>query len=159
MRDEVRALDPKQPFSAFLTMSEIKSAAMADRTFQMTLLAAFACIGLLLAAAGIYGLTAYSVAQRTREFGIRMALGATTDRILRSVLGEGALMGVAGVAVGIVAAAALTRTLQSFVYGVSTLDPLTFASVGVLLIMVAGLASVVPAIRAVRLSPTTALRE
>jgi len=159
IREAVRALDPKQPFSAFITMDEIKADAMSDETFQMTLLTIFAGIGLLLAAAGIYGLIAYSVTQRTREFGIRMALGATSDRILRSVVGQGATLGAIGVAVGVVAAVALTRTLRTFVYGVSTLDPLTFVSVGALLLAVAAAASLIPALRAVRLNPTSALRE
>jgi predicted permease len=159
IREAVRTIDPKQPFSAFVTMDDVKSGAMANQTFQMTLLTAFAVFGLLLATAGIYGLIAYSVAQRRREFGIRIALGASRERILRSVVREGVILGVIGVAAGLVAAFALTRTLQRFVYGVSTLDPLTFASVGALLIVVALAASLVPAIRAVRLSPTEALRE
>ncbi len=113
----------------------------------------------MLATAGIYGLIAYSVAQRTREFGIRMALGASRDRIVRAVLLQGASLGLIGVGVGLAGAFAFTRTLQNFVYGVSTLDPATFAGVSVLLIIVASVASVVPALRAVRLNPTTALRE
>jgi len=132
---------------------------MTNQAFQMTLLSTFAGIGLLLATAGIYGLITYSVAQRTREFGIRIALGASRDRILRSVVGQGATLGAIGVGIGLVAAFAVTRTLQKFVYGVSTLDPLTFASVAALLIVVAVVASLVPALRAVRLNPTVALRE
>ena len=159
IREAVRTIDPKQPFSAFVTMDDVKSGAMTNQTFQMTLLTAFAVFGLLLATAGIYGLIAYSVAQRRREFGIRIALGASRYRILRSVVREGAMLGVIGVAAGLVAAFALTRTLQRFVYGVSTLDPLTFASVGALLIVVAVVATLIPALRAVRLSPTAALRE
>jgi putative ABC transport system permease protein len=159
IREAVRAIDSKQPFSAFATMDEIKAGAMTDRTFQMTLLAILADIGLMLAAAGIYGLMAYSVTERTREFGIRIALGATRHRILRSVVRQGAMLGAIGVAVGVVAAFALTRTFQTFVYGVSTLDPLTFASVGALLIVVAVVASLVPGLRAVRMNPTTALKE
>ena len=159
IREALRTIDSKQPFSTFATMDAVKSGAMANQAFQMTLLSVFAGIGLLLATAGIYGLIAYSVAQRTREFGIRIALGATRDRILRSVVRQGATLGAIGVGVGLVAAFALTRTLQKFVYGVSTLDPLTFASVGALLIVVAVVASLIPALRAVRLNPTAALRE
>jgi putative ABC transport system permease protein len=159
IREEVRALDAKQPFSAFVTMDEIKADAMSDQTFQMTLLTIVAGIGLLLATAGIYGLIAYSVMQRTREFGIRMALGATRNRILGTVVRQGAMLGAVGVAAGSSAAAGLTRTLHNFVYGVSTLDPMTFVAVAALLIAVAAIASLVPAIRAVRLNPTTALRE
>lgn len=159
IREEVRSLDPKQPFSSFTTMDEVKAGFVEDQLFQMTLLGGFAIIGLLLASAGIYGLVAYSVTQRTREFGIRMALGASRDRILRSVVKQGAVLAGAGVAVGLVAAAALTRLLQNFVYGVSTLDPLTFATVAILLVVVSVLASLVPALRAVRLNPVSALRE
>jgi predicted permease len=159
IREELRGVDPKQPVSAFVTMEEVKAAAMSDETFQMTLLATLAGVGLVLATAGIYGLIAYSVAQRTREFGIRMALGATRDRIVRTVLLQGASLGVIGVGVGLAGALAFTRTLQNFVYGVSTLDPATFGAVSVLLVIVACVASVVPALRAVRLNPTTALRE
>jgi ABC-type antimicrobial peptide transport system permease subunit len=113
----------------------------------------------VLAFAGIYGLIAYTVAQRTREFGIRIALGATRGRILRGVLGEGAILAMTGVVIGVACGVVCTRALQNYVYGVSTLDPITFTSVGVLLITVAAAASVVPALRAVRLNPTVALRE
>jgi len=159
IEEEIRALDPRQPFSAFRTMSEVKSRAIATERFQMTLLTAFAVIGLLLAAAGIYGLLAYAVVQRTRELGIRMALGATRFRILRSVVWSGASLAGLGVAIGTAGALALTRTLQRFVWGVSTLDPLTFALVAVVLIAVSTAASVIPALRAVRLDPVSALRE
>ena len=138
---------------------QVKADAMSDQTFQMTLLTVLAGVGLILATAGIYGLIAYSVAQRTREFGIRMALGAPRDRIVRAVLLQGAALGAAGVVVGLAGAFALTRTLRNFVYGVSTLDPATFAAVSVLLVIVASVASVAPALRAIRLNPTTALRE
>jgi putative ABC transport system permease protein len=113
----------------------------------------------VLAFAGIYGLIAYTVAERTREIGIRIALGATAGRILSAVLREGVVLAVCGVAIGVACAAVVTRTLQEYVYGVSTLDALTFVTVAVLLIIVAALASLVPAVRAIRLKPTTALRE
>ena len=118
IREELRALDPKQPVTAIRSMSEVKARAMATETFQMTLLTVLASIGLLLAAAGIYGLVAYSVAQRTREFGIRLALGASR-RILVSVMRQGTILSVIGVLVGGVMAAAVMRTLRSFVFGVS----------------------------------------
>jgi predicted permease len=159
IREAIRTLDPRQPFSAFRTMEEVKSESVATEKFQMTLLAVFAGIGLMLAAAGIYGLIAFSVAQRTREFGIRMALGASRGRILRSVIWSGALLAIVGVAVGIGAGLLVMRSLQGFVWGVSTLDPATFSVVAAVLIAVAAIASVVPALRAVRLNPVTALRE
>jgi predicted permease len=159
IREELRAIDPMQPITAFRSIDEVKARAMAIETFQMTLLAIFAGIGLVLAVAGIYGLMAYSVAQRTRELGIRMALGATRRRILASVLRQGAGLAISGIAVGVVAAIGLTRTLQSFVFGVSTLDLSTFVGVAVILLVVALLATLLPAFRAVRLNPVAALRE
>ena len=159
IREAVRAIDSKQPFSSFVTMEDIKATSMVDQTFQMTLLTGLAAIGLVLAFAGVYGLIAYTVAERTRELGIRIALGATRGRILRGVLREGAVLATTGVVIGVVCGVVCTRALQHYVYGVSTLDPVTFASVGVLLIGVAAVASLVPAIRAVRLNPTAALRD
>jgi putative ABC transport system permease protein len=159
IREQIRLLDPKQPFSIFRTMSEVKSAAVSLQKFQMTLLAIFAGMGLLLASAGLYGLISYSVTQRTREFGIRVALGATRWRILRSVLWGGAILSILGVAIGMAAAATMTRGLEKFVWGVSTLDPFTFAGVALVLIAVAILACLLPAVRAVRLNPIIALRE
>ena len=140
-------------------MDEIKSAAVDDQRFQMTLLGVFAGIGLLLATAGVYGLVSYSAAQRTREFGIRMALGAPRALILRAVVKSGAILAVIGVAVGVAASIASSRVLQGFVWGVSPLDPTTFIFVALVLIVVAVLASLIPALRAVRLNPVTALRD
>jgi putative ABC transport system permease protein len=159
IREQIRTLDPRQPFSRFRTMPEVKAASIAGQKFQMTLLALFAGIGLLLASAGLYGLISYSVAQRTREIGIRMALGATHKRILLSVIWSGTGLAIVGVVVGTVAAVGVTRTLQGFVWGVSTLDPMTFGAVAVILTAVAALACLVPAVRAVRLNPVTALRQ
>jgi predicted permease len=159
IREEMRAVDPAQPISSFRSMDEIKAAQFQAERFQMTLLMLLAGIGLLLAGAGIYGLISYSVSQRTREFGIRMALGAGSAGILRSIVAQGALLALAGVAIGIAAAVAGARVIQSFLFDVSTRDPLTFAAVGGLLIFVAVVASLVPALRAVRLNPVAALRE
>ena len=159
IRTEMHALDPGQPISRFRSMEEIKAAQFQAERFQMTLLGLLAAIGLLLAAAGIYGLIAYSVSQRTREFGIRIALGARPAGILRSIVAHGALLALTGVVIGIAAAVAGARMIQSFLFDVSTKDPLTFAAVGGLLILVAVVASLVPALRAVRLNPVTALRE
>ena len=125
----------------------------------MKLLSGLAGLGLLLAVAGIYGLVAYMVAERGREFGIRMALGATRGRILQHVLRQGAVLASIGVVIGAGGALALNRTLKDFVYGVSTVDPFTFILVGLLLVGAACVASLVPALRAVRLTPVSALRE
>ena len=159
IRQAMRATDAKQPFSAFATMEEVKSTSMSNERFQMTLLSGLAGIGLLLAFAGIYGLIGYTVAERSREFGIRMALGASRARILRDVLRQGAVLAVVGVVIGAGAALAMNRALQDFVYGVSTVDLSTFATVGIILFAAACLASLIPAIRAVRLNPVAALRE
>jgi predicted permease len=158
IREELRAIAPRQPVTAVRSMDEIKTRAMATETFQMTLLTLFGGIGLLLAAAGIYGLIAYSVTQRAREFGIRMALGAGRRVILMSVLRQGATLAATGVAVGILASIGLTRSLQAFVFGVSPLDAPTFAIVAVVLVLVAVAASLVPAVRATRLDPVATLR-
>jgi putative ABC transport system permease protein len=159
IREEIRSLDPKQPIALFRTMVEVKAAAMALQKFQMTLLVIFAVIGLLLATAGLYGLISYSVLQRTREFGIRIALGATQGTILRSVIWSGTVLSLLGVAVGTAAAMMMTRALHNFVWGVSTLDPFTFGAVALILVVVAMLATLIPAVRAVRLNPVVALRE
>jgi len=137
----------------------VKAASMSDQTFQMMLLSGLAAIGLLLAFAGVYGLMAYMVAQRSREFAIRVALGASRARILKDVLRQGLILAFVGAVVGTAAALAMNRSLKSFVYGVSTLDPFTYVSVAALLITAAALASLVPALRAVRLNPVSALRE
>ena len=159
IREELRALEPRQPITAVRSIADIKARAMATETFQMTLLTTFAVIGLLLAAAGIYGLIAYSVVQRTREFGIRLALGAQPGEIVRSIVGQGAVLALVGVVIGIAAAGVGGTWLKTFLFGVSTHDPLTFVIVGTILILVAILASLVPALRAVRLNPVAALRE
>ncbi|MDQ3486369.1 MAG: ABC transporter permease [Acidobacteriota bacterium] len=159
IREELRSLDPKQPVTSIRSMSEVKARAMATETFQTMLLTAFASIGLLLAAAGIYGLIAYSVAQRTREFGIRLALGASRGRILLTVVRQGGLLAAAGIVAGVLAVLVLRRTLQSFVVDLATIDVATVAAVAALLLVVALLASLVPALRAVRLNPVAALRE
>jgi putative ABC transport system permease protein len=159
MREALRSLDPKQPFSTFRTMEEVKDAAVDFQRFQMTLMSVFGAVGLLLATAGVYGVVSYGASQRTREFGIRMALGATQGRILTSVLASGTTLAVMGVVTGIGAAIASARVLEGFVWGVSALDPPTYALVALALVVVATLASLVPAVRAVMLSPVKALRQ
>jgi putative ABC transport system permease protein len=159
MREALRSLDPKQPFSSFRTMDEIKSAAVDDQRFQMTLLGVFAGIGLLLATAGVYGLVSYSATQRTREFGIRMALGAPRALIVRTVIRSGAILALIGIAVGIAASVASRKVLERFVWGISPVDPVTIGVVAIVLIVVTVLASLMPALRAVRLNPVTALRD
>jgi putative ABC transport system permease protein len=124
----------------------------------MLLVSGFAALALVLAAIGIYGVIAYSVALRTHEFGVRMALGAAASDVMTLVLWEGLLMGAAGVAVGLGASVWLSRLISSQLFGVTERDPLTFAVGAALLLSVALLASWIPARRAVRVDPMTALR-
>lgn len=158
VRAALQALDPSLPISPPRTLDAVVGASLTQRRFNMTLLMVFAGIALVLAMAGIYGTVAYSVAQRTQEIGIRVALGATSREILRLVL-FGALKPVAaGLAVGVVAALALTRALERLVYGISTTDPMTFISLPLLLAVVAFMAGLLPAMRATRIDPLEALR-
>jgi putative ABC transport system permease protein len=122
------------------------------------LLTAFALIALVLAGVGVYGVMAYSVAQRTQEIGVRMALGATTQSVFRLLLGQALRLVAAGVVVGLVAAGALTRLLETLLYETEPLDPWTFAITAILLVGVATLASYVPARRGTRIAPVEALR-
>jgi ABC-type antimicrobial peptide transport system permease subunit len=124
----------------------------------MSLLGLFALVALALSAQGIYGVMVLSVAQRTREIGIRMALGADRVRLVRMVVGGGLRMAVLGIALGLAGALVATRVLASLVYGVSTTDPLTLAATAALLLGAAGLASWVPAMRATRVDPAVSLR-
>ena len=144
--------------SKFSTFDEEMGGWLADRRFLLLLVGVFAASALVLAAVGIYGIVAFSVARRTQEIGIRMALGAERRDVLRLIVGEGARLAVAGVALGLAGAFAVTRLVASLLFGVSATDPATFAAVAALLAAVALLASYVPARRAMRLDPNVALR-
>jgi ABC-type antimicrobial peptide transport system permease subunit len=139
-------------------MDEIVAGSIGQKRFTMTLLAAFALIALLLASIGIYGVLSYLVGQRTQEIGVRMALGAQRFDVLRMVLVDGARMTLVGIAVGFVAALALTRLMASMLFGVKPTDPLTFAAVALLLCGIALFACYVPARRAMKVDPMVALR-
>jgi putative ABC transport system permease protein len=139
-------------------MDEVISGSIAPRRFTLVLLAAFAALAITLAAVGIYGLIAYSVAQRTHEIGIRMALGAQRGDVMRQVLGQGALLMGGGVGIGIVGALILTPSLASFLYGVRPTDPVTLAGVVAVLVVVALVATYIPARRATKVDPMVALR-
>ena len=141
------------------TAADIRSRSLGDRRFTMTVLAGFALLALVLAAIGIYGVLSYSVARRTREIGVRMALGAARTRVIRAVLWESLTPVAAGAFAGVVAALGLTRLIRTLLYGVSATDPLTFAAGIVVLLGVAVLASILPAARAANVDPAIALRE
>ncbi len=158
LRADVAALDPDLPLSAAQPLSQIVNESVNEQRFQMTLLTVFAVLALALAALGIYGVMAYSVAQQAREIGIRMALGADSSLVLRMVVGGGVRLALAGVGLGIVGALAGTRLLSGLVYQVSTTDPLTLAATAGVLVGSALLASWVPARRATRVDPAVSLR-
>jgi putative ABC transport system permease protein len=158
LRNAVWAVDKDQPVSNIDTMDHIVAGAVARQRFSTMLLGIFATLALLLAAVGIYGVMSYSVAQRTREIGIRMALGAQRGDVLKMTVKQGLKLVVMGVAIGLVAAFVLTRVMASLLFGVSATDPITFVSISFVLLSVAMLASYIPALRATKVDPMVALR-
>ena len=157
-RSQLRLLD-SNVLMRIETAVDVRARSLADRRFTMTVLAGFALLALALAAIGIYGVLSYSVARRTREIGVRMALGAAKGSVVRMVLGDSLAPVVAGAAAGVVAALALTRLMRALLYGVSATDPMTFAAGVAVLLGVGVLASVIPAARAARVDPMEALRD
>ena len=158
IRASVVAIDKDQPIFDVHTMQQLVDDSISTRRLTLVLLGIFSALALILAAIGIYGVMAFSVALRTQEIGIRMALGAQQKDVLRLILGQGARIAFFGVAIGLGAAAALARLLSSLLFSVSTSDPITFAAVSVLLLAIALLACYVPARRALRVDPIIALR-
>ena len=156
--NSIREVDAEVPLLNLQTMEDSVSASLSPQRFTMLLLVAFAGTALLLAAAGIYGVMAYMVTRRTREIGVRMALGAAAGDVLRLVIGQGMWTTAIGVAIGIGGAIALTRTMQSLLFGVSTTDPMTLAGVVLLLAAVSVFACWIPARRATKVDPLVALR-
>ena len=159
VEQQVRAVDSDQPISDVKTMDQRRDAALAPERFQLILIGSFALIAIVLAAAGVYGTMSYLVARRTREIGIRMAMGARQADILRMVLGETATLVLLAIAAGLGGAWAVTRYIRSMLYGVSELDPTTFVLTSVLLAVIVLTASLGPARRAVRVDPMIALRD
>jgi putative ABC transport system permease protein len=159
VRREINAVDPDLPVYNIRTMNQVIADSLAQRRFAMLLLGFFAAAALLLASIGLYGVLSYTVAQRTPEIGIRVALGAQPRDILKLVVGQGMKMVLLGVAVGLAASLAVTRLMTTLLYDISTYDPLTFIGVSVLLLLTALLASYIPAGRATKVAPIIALRD
>ena len=158
LQGALRDIDPAEPLTRVRTLQEVLESSIAPRRFNTFLLAIFAAAALLLSSIGLYGVISYSVGQRTREIGVRMALGAQPGDILRGTLGQGLRLLTVGVGVGLAASLALTRLMANLLYRVSATDPLTFFSVAALLVLVALLACYIPARRALRVDPMIALR-
>jgi putative ABC transport system permease protein len=158
IRATVNALDRNLPIAAMRTMQEVVSASVSERRFQMVLVALFALLALALAIVGVYGITSYAVARRTREIGLRVALGAERPHLLRSVMGEGLRPVLVGLFLGGVAAQIAVQPVRSVLFGVGPLDPLALIGVASLLLLTAMVACYVPARRATRVDPMVALR-
>ena len=158
VRREIGALDPSLPVTAIEPVESVVARSISQPRFYMLVLGIFACVALVLASIGIFGVVSYAVAQRTREMGIRIALGASRERVLRMVLGNAMRLAIAGVIVGLIASFLLSRTLASLLFDLSPTDPATYVAVGIGLSLVALLASYLPAWRATRVDPVVALR-
>jgi putative ABC transport system permease protein len=158
VRNAIWAVDKDQTVANGDSMEHIVAGAVARQRFSMLLLAIFAGLALVLAAVGIYGLMSYSVAQQTREIGIRMALGAQRSDVLKMTISQGLKLVGIGVVIGLAAAFVLTRVMATLLFGVSATDPITFISISFVLIAVAVVASYIPALRATRVDPMVALR-
>lgn len=159
MRAIMQSVDPRLTLSAFQTMDQVKGAELRGQCYYATLFSALAALALLLSALGIYGLVAQSVVQRTREMGIRMALGATVRQVIEAAVRPAVILSLGGVLSGVILALLLSRLLKSMIWGVTATDPLTFASVAILLVAIAAIASLIPALRLTRLDPAETLRE
>ena len=158
VRREFARADPELPLFDVKTMEQRLATSVRERRAAMTICAAFAVLALVLSAIGIYGVLAYTVSQRTREFGIRIALGARGGTVVRMVMGQGIRLAAIGLTLGVAAAALLTRLMTRMLYEVKPTDPLVFAIVAGVLMLVAMAASLVPSMRVARIKPAAALR-
>jgi putative ABC transport system permease protein len=157
-RSEITAADPELAIAKVEPMRDVLRESIAEPRFRTLLLVAFACMALVLAGVGVYGLIGYSVAQRTREIGIRMALGAQPPQVMMPMLRQGAILALGGIGIGLAGSAVAARILAKFLFGVEPSDPLTYALVSTLLLGIALLATFIPSRRAMRVDPLTALR-
>jgi predicted permease len=158
VRRIIWSVDSALPVFAGADMESIVLRSVAERAFTMSLLTAFAALALALAAIGLYGVLSYAVAQRTRELGLRMALGAEPKRLIRSVIGDGLKLTIVGIALGLIGGVALAGAMSRLLFGIRSLDPISFATATAALLMATLLASFLPAVRAARVDPMTALR-
>jgi putative ABC transport system permease protein len=158
VRNAIRTIDPNLPVADVRTMNDVIGAALATPRFTSVLLSIFAALALTLSAIGIYGVLSYLVSRRTREIGIRVAIGAQRPDVVRMVVGSGLSLALIGIGAGVVLAFAITRVLRGLLHGVTPADPATFAAVAALLTIVAAAASAIPAWRASRVDPILALR-
>jgi putative ABC transport system permease protein len=158
LKEQIWAIDPLQSIFHAATLEHLVSNTLVGRRFTLFLLGGFAFATLLLALAGLYGVMSFSTSQRTREFGVRIALGAARRDVVRLVLGEGFKLAGVGVIVGVAAALPLTQLLRSFLFGVSPIDPVTFLVVSLGLVVIAAGACYMPARRALKVDPAQALR-
>jgi putative ABC transport system permease protein len=158
VRSAIGEMDPNLPVAEVRSMDDVVGSALSTPTFMSVLLSIFAALALSLSAIGIYGVLSYVVSRRTREIGIRVAIGAGRARVLRMVLGGGVSLALVGIGAGLILAFAVTRLLRGLLHGVTPADPSTFAVVAIALTGVAALASLVPAWRASRVDPVVALK-
>jgi putative ABC transport system permease protein len=158
VQKEIRALDPDQPVADVRTMKQVIAKSITRPRFNTLLLTIFAGVALVLASVGLYGVMNYSATQRTHEVGIRMALGATRADIMRLVVGNGMMLTLTGIVIGVVASVALTRVMANLLFGITATDLTTFVGVSVVLATVAFIANYIPARRATRVNPVIALR-
>jgi putative ABC transport system permease protein len=158
LRNAVAALDPDLAADEITTLQTVLDRSVDEPRFRATLLGAFAVTALLLAAVGVYGLVSQSVTERTREIGIRIALGAQPRQVLGALVREGLVLALAGIGLGLIGALLAVRVIASFLYGIGASDPVTLGSVALLLLFVALAASYIPSRRALRVDPMAALR-
>lgn len=159
MRRALASVDPRLPFSSFHSMAQVRGAALSGQRYQAVLFSSLAALALLIAALGVYGLIAQSVAERRREMGIRLALGATTEKVVQTAVAPGIQLSLAGIGAGLILSLFATRLVKSLIWGVSATDAQTFLIVALLLVTVAAIASIIPALRLTRLDPAVTLRE